>query len=82
MSLLEAMKRHGVNDLVFSSTCATYGVPRDDFLSENHVQHPINPYGKSKYFVDDFLLCDELAENPLVWFRVYCRILLVEKFCG
>lgn len=55
LSLLEAMKRHDVNDLVFSSTCATYGIPRDDFLNENHVQHPINPYGRTKYFVEQMI---------------------------
>jgi UDP-glucose-4-epimerase GalE len=48
LNLLNAMKDHGVRYLIFSSTCATYGVPRDIPIREDHFQQPINPYGETK----------------------------------
>lgn len=48
VSLLESMKRHGVKRLVFSSTCATYGVPPRTPITEDMPQNPINPYGHTK----------------------------------
>jgi UDP-arabinose 4-epimerase len=41
--------------LVFSSTCATYGVPEKVPIFEEHVQHPINPYAVSKLVVEKML---------------------------
>lgn len=41
--------------VVFSSTCATYGVPDQVPISEDHPQRPINPYGSSKLFVEKIL---------------------------
>jgi UDP-arabinose 4-epimerase len=55
ISLLNAMKDCGINKIVFSSTCATYGIPESIPISENHIQHPINPYGQSKLFVEKIL---------------------------
>jgi UDP-arabinose 4-epimerase len=52
LCLLEAMQDVGVRHLVFSSTCATYGRPRMTPIAENHPQHPVNPYGESKLFVE------------------------------
>ena len=43
VSLLEAMCRHGIRKLVFSSTCATYGLPPAVPITEDMPQHPINP---------------------------------------
>jgi UDP-glucose-4-epimerase GalE len=37
-----------VKDIVFSSTCATYGIPQKALIDEDHPQAPINPYGESK----------------------------------
>ncbi|MEX2518431.1 MAG: UDP-glucose 4-epimerase GalE [Paracoccaceae bacterium] len=51
MNLLDAMRAAGVDKLVFSSTCATYGVT-DAPLDETHGQAPINPYGQSKLAVE------------------------------
>jgi UDP-glucose 4-epimerase len=48
MALLEAMRRHGVMRLVFSSTAATYGEPVAVPMTEEHPQQPINAYGESK----------------------------------
>ncbi|QVL50604.1 MAG: UDP-glucose 4-epimerase GalE [Thiocapsa sp.] len=55
LTLLEAMRDHGVAPLVFSSTCATYGVPRSERIAEDHPQNPINPYGASKLMVERLL---------------------------
>jgi UDP-arabinose 4-epimerase len=55
LTLLDAMRDNGVNELVFSSTCATYGVPEKIPISEDHPQHPINPYGASKLMVERVL---------------------------
>ncbi|MCP4251331.1 MAG: UDP-glucose 4-epimerase GalE [bacterium] len=46
--LLEAMKRAGIVRLVFSSTCATYGIPPSVPISEDMPQNAINPYGHTK----------------------------------
>jgi UDP-glucose 4-epimerase len=48
LNLLNAMKQHGVKYLIFSSSCATYGVPESIPIREDHLQNPINPYGDSK----------------------------------
>lgn len=54
--LLEAMRDHHVTNLVFSSTCATYGNPRSIPITEEHPQEPISPYGTSKLMVEKILL--------------------------
>jgi UDP-arabinose 4-epimerase len=55
LTLLEAMRDHGVKKLVFSSTCATYGNPESTPITEDHPQRPINPYGRSKLIVEQML---------------------------
>ena len=55
LNLLDAMRRHGVNQIVFSSTCATYGIPEAVPICEAHPQKPINPYGSSKLMVERIL---------------------------
>jgi UDP-glucose 4-epimerase len=52
LALLEAMRDTGVRRLVFSSTCATYGVPARVPIREDEPTAPINPYGQSKLAVD------------------------------
>ena len=54
-TLLEAMMRHGVMKFVFSSTCATFGVPAKLPLVEDMPQAPINPYGQTKLDVENAL---------------------------
>jgi UDP-arabinose 4-epimerase len=53
--LLEVMREYGVNRMVFSSTCATYGLPQAMPISELHPQSPINPYGASKLMGEQIL---------------------------
>lgn len=55
LSLLSAMRRASCNKLVFSSTCATYGIPETLPITESTTQHPINPYGVTKLTVEGML---------------------------
>jgi UDP-glucose 4-epimerase len=55
IALLDVMRSHQINNLVFSSTCATYGIPQQIPIDENHHQNPINPYGFSKLTVERIL---------------------------
>lgn len=55
LNLLEAVRDHGIGNFVFSSTCATYGIPERSPIVEETPQHPINPYGASKLMVERML---------------------------
>lgn len=55
VNLLDALLESGVKNFVFSSTCATYGEPQYVPIDENHPQNPVNPYGWSKFFVEQIL---------------------------
>ncbi|QEG37276.1 UDP-glucose 4-epimerase GalE [Bythopirellula goksoeyrii] len=55
LSLLEAMRYVGVKRIVFSSTCATYGVPDVVPITEAEKQSPINPYGFTKLVIEHAL---------------------------
>ena len=48
LNLLNVMHEHAVRQLVFSSTCSTYGDPLTLPMNEDHPQRPVNPYGMSK----------------------------------
>lgn len=50
--LLEEMLKAGLDKLIFSSTCATYGIPTRSPIDETHRQSPINPYGWSKFIIE------------------------------
>ena len=52
LQLHEVMEAAGVRRIVFSSTCATYGVPDGATISEQQPQRPTNPYGESKLAVE------------------------------
>ena len=55
-TILNQNKLSGTNiPIVFSSTCATYGLPKKIPIEENCEQNPINPYGKSKLFIEQVL---------------------------
>ncbi|PZO16383.1 MAG: UDP-glucose 4-epimerase GalE [Leptolyngbya foveolarum] len=55
LTLLEAMRDCNVSQIVFSSTCATYGVPTEVPITESQPQNPINPYGVTKLTVEKML---------------------------
>lgn len=57
LTLLEAMMAAGVDKFVFSSTCATYGIPETFPITETSPQQPINPYGASK------LMCERILAD-------------------
>ena len=52
LSLLEAMREAGVDQIVFSSTCATYGSPNSIPIRETTPQLPVNPYGETKLAIE------------------------------
>lgn len=55
INLLDVMRTHNVKNIVFSSTCATYGVPKSVPITEDMLQNPINPYGATKLMVERIL---------------------------
>jgi UDP-glucose-4-epimerase GalE len=55
LALLDAMLAADVKRIVFSSTCATYGIPTKVPISEDHPQNPINPYGFTKLAIEHAL---------------------------
>ncbi len=64
MNLLAAMDKAGVKHLIFSSTCATYGMPEKIPIREETPQNPINPYGESKLKFER-AIANAHAENKL-----------------
>lgn len=55
--LLDACRHAGVQHLVFSSSCATYGQPPEMPIKEDTPQDPINPYGRTK------LMCEQILQD-------------------
>ena len=53
--LLSEMLEAEVKKIVFSSSCAVYGEPEEIPITENHPQNPVNPYGRTKYMVEQVL---------------------------
>jgi len=58
VALLEAIKKHSIKNLVFSSTCAVYGEPQTETLDETHPLNPTHPYGDSKF----------MSERVIKWY--------------
>lgn len=63
LTLLEAARDHGLGAFIFSSTCATYGVPERMPIGEDCPQLPINPYGASKLMIERMLADFEAAHG-------------------
>ncbi len=55
LCMLNAALDAGVRNIVFSSTCATYGIPEEIPISDQTIQNPVNPYGASKLFFEHAL---------------------------
>jgi len=72
-ALLDALRRAGVANLVFSSTCAVYGTPSELPVSEDHPLGPESPYGESKRMVEQMLAwydrCHDLRSVSLRYFN-------------
>ncbi|MDA7617780.1 UDP-glucose 4-epimerase GalE [Verrucomicrobia bacterium] len=72
LNLLDACVASKVRKLVFSSTCATYGIPQYVPLDESHPQNPINPYGESKRMFEGILKWyEEIHGLAYVAFRYF-----------
>jgi UDP-arabinose 4-epimerase len=63
LHLLAAMARHRVPAILFSSSCATYGIPAESPILEEHPQNPINPYGRTKLVFEGALRDFEAAHG-------------------
>ena len=61
VNLLNVMMENNVKDIVFSSTCATYGEPKQTPIDETHPQNPINPYGRTKLIIEQIFADYERA---------------------
>ncbi|WP_368920089.1 UDP-glucose 4-epimerase GalE [Corynebacterium striatum] len=74
LKLLNAMRAHGVKNLVFSSTAATYGEPKQVPITEDMPTQPTNPYGASKlsidYIITSFAKAYGLGATSLRYFNV------------
>ena len=55
LSLLDVMINHRINNIVFSSSCATYGIPEKLPITEENILNPINPYGITKKIIEEML---------------------------
>ncbi|KAK8966654.1 putative UDP-arabinose 4-epimerase 3 [Platanthera guangdongensis] len=73
--ILEAMARHDVKTLIYSSTCATYGEPEKMPITEMTPQHPINPYGKAKKMAEDMILDFSKNTNMAVMILRYFNVI-------
>src|SRR5271167_692641 len=73
VNLLDAMIRHNVKKLIFSSTAATYGEPQTVPIPEDHPKNPINPYGKSKIRFEEILRSEEHTSELQSRFDLVCR---------
>jgi UDP-glucose 4-epimerase len=63
-TLLDTCQRHGVRNVVFSSTAAVYGIPTDGMAAEDSPTQPINPYGTSKLMTEWMLRDLAFAGGP------------------
>lgn len=59
--LLEVMQKHGVKEIVFSSTAAVYGEPKNIPITESELTNPANPYGESKLMMEKMIRWCEQA---------------------
>lgn len=70
--LLDAMLSHDIRNIIFSSSCAIYGTPLSIPMTEDHPQHPISPYGKTKAMVESMLIdFDHAYEMKFVNLRYF-----------
>ncbi len=81
LNLVEAMRKAGVPKIIFSSTCATYGVPDRVPMPEDLPQRPANPYGESKLLFEKMLRWyEELHRIESVFLRYFNACGATEKF--
>jgi UDP-arabinose 4-epimerase len=76
INVLDAMVRHGADTIVFSSSCATYGIPDALPIAENAQQQPISPYGHSK------LMCERILMDVAAAHHLRIAVLRYFNACG
>jgi UDP-arabinose 4-epimerase len=76
INLLDAMARHDADTIVFSSSCATYGIPDTLPIAENALQQPISPYGHSK------LMCEQILMHAAAAHQLRIGMLRYFNACG
>ncbi len=68
-SLVTAMEKHQIPHLIFSSSCATYGIPEKLPIDETTAQEPINPYGRTKLLTESLIRHSHLRYGILRYFN-------------
>lgn len=76
LSVLDACKAAGIRKLIFSSSCATYGVGDETPIRETRLQRPINPYGRTK------LMCEQAVMDYAAAYGLSYVILRYFNACG
>jgi len=83
LNLLRAILRHGSPSIVFSSTAGLYGEPRYTPIDEAHPCVPVNPYGRSKWFIEqmlaDFRSAYGLRSVSLRYFNAAGAVLWIDR---
>src|SRR5207248_2516968 len=74
--LLRAMREHGVGRIVFSSSCATYGIPAAAPITEETPQNPVNFYGQTK------LICEQMLRAYSDAYGMRAAMLRYFNACG
>lgn len=72
IALLEAMRKTGVDKIIFSSTAAVYGTPKITPIPEDHPKEPVSPYGLSKWCFEEMLAqYDKMAHIRSISLRYF-----------
>ncbi|MBP9814427.1 UDP-glucose 4-epimerase GalE [Candidatus Woesebacteria bacterium] len=72
IALLEAMRKTGVDKIIFSSTAAVYGTPTISPIPEDHPKEPVSPYGLSKWCFEEMLAqYDKMAQIRSISLRYF-----------
>jgi UDP-glucose-4-epimerase GalE len=69
LRLLETLRAHAIKYIIFSSTCATYGIAKSTPMSEDHPQVPITPYGRTKWIAEQLINDSNLNSIHLRYFN-------------
>lgn len=79
-TLFEVMQKYDVKKLVFSSSATVYGIPKFLPITESHPtgQDCTNPYGKTKYFVEE-ILRDVCTAYPVSTFFLFYVMYILTK---
>ena len=67
IKLFETCHKHGLKNIIFSSTAAAYGNPsNNESITENEILNPLNPYGESKVKTEEYLLNNKDKYNSII----------------